>query len=72
MHYLDGAEVRVGDHVLHSNAEAIIESIIEGDEVASWGIEVPGFMILCNQCGRVLIEPGSDDWEDVAFVGRDA
>lgn len=45
---------------------------IEGDEVARWGLEEPGFLLLCDECGRVLINPGSDDWEDVAFVRRGA
>jgi hypothetical protein len=43
---------------------------IEGDEVARWGLEEPGFLLLCDQCGRVLINPGSADWEDVAFIRR--
>ena len=68
--YRDGSEVRVGDHVVHSTASAAIEEIIEGDEVARWVLEEPGFLLLCDQCGRVLINPGSADWEDVAFIRR--
>lgn len=70
--YRDGSEVRVGDHVAHSTAAAIVEELIEGDEVARWGLEEPGFLLLCDQCGRVLINPGSADWEDVAFIHRGA
>jgi hypothetical protein len=27
-------------------------------------------MLLCEKYGRVLIEPSSADWEDVAFIRR--
>ena len=66
MRYLDGSEVRVGDLIRHGQAEAVVETIIGVGEVAGWGLEKPGFLILCDQCGRVLIEPDSPDWEDVA------
>jgi hypothetical protein len=72
LYYHDGHEVRLGDSVRHASAEAVVETVIEGDEVARWDLEAPGFMILCTKCGRVLIEPGSYDWEDVSFVGREA
>lgn len=73
LRYYDGTEVRVGDRVRHATAEAVVETLIEGDDVVRWDIEAPGFLLLCDQCGRVLIEPGSDDWEDVALIliGRD-
>jgi hypothetical protein len=70
--YRDGSEVRAGDHVVHGTAAAVVEELIEGDEVARWGLEEPGFLLLCDQCGRVLINPGSADWEDVAFIRRGA
>jgi hypothetical protein len=70
MFYLDGNQVRVGDQVLHSTASAVVEEIIEGDEVLRWEIEGPGFMLICDECGRVLIEPNSYDWEDVSLVRR--
>jgi hypothetical protein len=70
--YRDGSEIRVGDHVVHSTAAAVVEDVIEGDEVARWGLEEPGFLLLCDQGGRVLINPGSADWEDVAFTRRGA
>ncbi len=72
LQYRDNLEVRIGDRVRHANAEAVIEIIIEGEEVAHWGIETSGFMILCTECGRILIEPGSADWEDVVLVNRNA
>ena len=72
LYYQDGQEVHVDDFVLHASAEAVVETIIEGEEVAHWELETPGFMLLCVQCGRVLIEPGSHDWEDVSLVGRGA
>jgi len=71
LHYKDGRVVRLGDRVRHASAAAVIETVIEGEEVARWELESPGFMLLCTQCGRVLIEPGSADWEDVALVSRD-
>jgi hypothetical protein len=70
--YRDGSEVRAGDHVVHSTAAAVVEALIEGDEVARWGLEEPGFLLLCDRCGRVVINPGSADWEDVAFIRRGA
>lgn len=70
--YRDGSEVRVGDHVVHSTATAVVEDVIEDNEVARWGLEEPGFLLLCDQCGRVLINPGSAEWEDVAFIRRGA
>ena len=68
--YRDRTQVRVGDNILHSTAAAVVEVIIEGDEIAHWDLEEPGFMVLCEECGRVLINPGSADWEDVAFIRR--
>ena len=53
-----------------SRPEAVVENIIEGHKVASWGHEEPGFLLTCAECGRVLINPSSADWEDVAFVRR--
>ncbi len=70
MQYPDGAEVRVGDHVRLAQAEALVETLIEGHEIADWGLDAPGFMILDDRGERFLIEPGSYSWEDVAFVGR--
>jgi hypothetical protein len=64
MKYVNGVEVRVGDPVLFGGALAKIETIIEGDDVASWGLDVPGFMLLCGS-HRFFIEPGSASWEDV-------
>jgi hypothetical protein len=70
--YRDGSQVHVGDHVVHASAAAVVEGVIEGDEVANWGLQEPGFLLMCDECGRVLINPGSADWEDVAFVRRSA
>jgi hypothetical protein len=54
LHYRDGRPVHVGDHVVHGTAAAIVEQIIEGDEVTSWDLKEPGFMLVCDECGRVL------------------
>ncbi len=51
---------------------AIVEDLIEGEEVARWGLEEPGFLLLCDQCCRILINPGTADWEDVVFIRRGA
>lgn len=70
MLYFDGTQVQVGDHIMHSTAAAVVEELIKVDDLANWGLEQPGFMIICDQCSRVLIEPGDADWEDVRFVRR--
>lgn len=72
LHYRDGRPVHVGDHVVHGTAAAIVERIIEGDEVTSWDLKEPGFMLVRDECGRVLISPRSADWEDVALIRRGA
>lgn len=72
LYYQDGSEVHVGDHVRHSHADAVIETIIEGDEVDSWQIKEPGFLLRCEECGRVLVNPGSFDWKDVLLIHREA
>ena len=72
LHYCDGRQVQVGDHVVHGTVAAIVGQIIEGDEVASWDLEEPGFMLVCDACGRVLINPRSADWEDVTLIRRGA
>jgi hypothetical protein len=69
LRYFDGTEVHVGDHVRHATADAVVETVIEGEEIARWGVESPGFMLLCDHCGHVFIEPGSYDWEDVVPMG---
>ena len=71
LRYYDGTEVHIGDGVFHAGAKATVEAIVEGDEISRWGIERAGFLLLCEQCGMVLIEPGSLDWEDVSLVGRE-
>ena len=70
--YRDGTDVYIGDHVVHGQSAAVVEEIIEGEHLAQWSLDRPGFMILCDECGRVLIDPCSADWEDVAFVRRGA
>ena len=70
--YRDGSQVHVGDHAVHGTAAAVDDDVIEGDEVARLGLEEPGFFLPCDECGRVLINPGSDDWEDVALVRHGA
>ena len=70
MYDTDGTSVETGDRVTHAQAPAVVETIIEGADLLDWNVDGPGFMILCDQCGRVFIEPGSADWEDVAFVCR--
>lgn len=70
MHYHDQSEVRVGDHVWHGRDIASVEAIIERDQIAEWNLDSPGFMIVCERCGRVLIQPSSADWEDVSLMSR--
>jgi hypothetical protein len=70
LRYHDQSEVRAGDRVLHSRDPATVEEIIEGDKIADWGVDSAGFMIVCDRCGRVFIEPGSADWEDVSLLSR--
>jgi len=70
LHYRDGTQVCVGDQAVHATAAAIVEDVIEDDEVARWELEEPGILLRCDQCGLVLINPGSADWEDVTFVRR--
>jgi hypothetical protein len=70
LHYHDESDVRTGDCVLHSRDRATVEELIEGDKIAAWGVESAGFMIVCERCGRVFIEPGSADWEDVSLLSR--
>jgi hypothetical protein len=53
--YLDGTEVRVGDRVVHGTAAAVVE----GDDLERWELEEPGFLVVCEQCGRVYVEVGS-------------
>ena len=68
--YPDQSEVCVGDRVLHSRDRAMVEALVEGDEIVNWGVNVAGLMIVCERCGRVFIEPGSADWEDVFLLSR--
>jgi len=69
--YDDCVTVQVGDRVTHHGVPAIVESIHDAAELLRWGLEEEsGFMIVCDQCGRVLINPGSYDWEDVSFLAR--
>ena len=70
LHYRNGSEVLVGDRVFFDNAPAVVEEVIEGDDLAEWELDEPGFMLLCKKYGRILINPGSADWEDVALTGR--
>ena len=70
LRYHDHTEVRVGDRVLHSDDAATVEVLIGDDKTADWGVSAAGFMIVCERCGRVFIEPGSADWEDVSLQSR--
>ena len=70
LHYQDQSEVRAGDQVLHSRDRATVEELIEGGKIADWGVDSAGFMIVCERCGRVFIEPGSADWEEVSLLAR--
>jgi hypothetical protein len=68
--YRDGTEILAGDHIRHAGASAFVDRLVLGEEAEDWGLEESGFLIVCEQCGRVMIEPGSYDWEDVEFVRR--
>ena len=70
MLYYDGSPIHVGDLVQHATAVAVVESIIEDDEIKRWNLDGPGFMLLCSQCGRVLVDPSGLDWEDVTLIRR--
>ncbi len=72
LRYRDGEEIRADDHVRHAGAPAFVEALVVGEDAEDQGLEGPGFLLVCGQCGRVLIEAGSYDWEDVAFVRRGA
>ena len=71
LHYPDQSEVRLGDRVLHNRDRAVVEALIEGDEIVDCGVDSAGFMIACERCGRVFIVPGSADWEDVSLLSRE-
>jgi hypothetical protein len=69
LQYRDGREVHVGDRVRHFQETAIVTTLIEGEDVVRWGSDQPGFMISCERCGDVLIEP--DYWEcELEFLCR--
>jgi hypothetical protein len=68
--YQDKSEVRAGDRVLHSRDPATVVELIEGDKIANRSVDSTGFMIACERCGRVFIEAGSADWEDVSLLSR--
>lgn len=70
MCYFEGPEIQIGDLVRYAETKAVVEAIIEGDEVVQWGLDAPGFMLVCDRFGRVLIEPSSYDWEDVTLIVR--
>ena len=70
LHYPDQSEVRLGDRVLHNRDRAVVEALIEGDEIVDCGVDSAGFMIACERCGRVFIVPGSADWEDISLMSR--
>jgi hypothetical protein len=70
LRYHDQSEVRAGDRVLHSQDPATVEELVEGNKIADRGVGSSGFMIDCERCGRVFIEPGSADWEDVTLLSR--
>ena len=70
MYYSNNSEVRIGDDVLYSGTPAIVEEVIEVDQIDTWKLDEPGFMIVCEQYGRILINPGNADWEDIEFVRR--
>ena len=55
LRYSDGTEVCVGDKVRHATAEAVVETVIENEDVARWDLEVPGFMLLCDQFGPIQL-----------------
>ena len=70
LRYPDQSEVCLGDRVLHNRDRAVVEALIEGDEIFDCGVDFAGFMIACERCGRVFIVPGSADWEDVSLMSR--
>ncbi len=64
--YKDRSKIRTCDHVKFYLGDAVVE----GDEVERWQLEEPGFMLLTEQYGRIMVNPGSADWEDVLLVDR--
>jgi hypothetical protein len=74
MNYYETNEtVLVDDRITHHGVEAVVESLHTAEELAEWGLDPePGFMIVCESCGHVLINPQTADWEDTYFVKRAA
>jgi len=68
--YKGGYEVRVGDQVEFDDGEAVVEDIVEGNEVERWQLEQPGFLLVCARFGRIMINPGCSDWEEIVLVRR--
>jgi hypothetical protein len=68
--YKDGNEVRAGDRVTFLSGDAVVERIVEGDELEEWQLDEPGFLLVCEQFGRIMVNPGSSDWEEVGLVSR--
>ncbi len=66
----DGIEIRVADRVTFGPGEGVVEDIVEGDEVERWGLDRPGFLLIRETFGRLLITAGGSDREDFVLVGR--
>jgi hypothetical protein len=77
IHYADGTEARVGDHVEVDGQPAIVEAVITGDaDQDNWGLEEPGLMFRMDLTLHVPDERGN--WieqtfhDDLVFYSSDS
>ncbi len=71
--YPDGTPFLVGDHLLieHGRTPATIEHlIVSGEEMANWGLDEPGLMLLSPPFGRVFWPFETMNHDIPVFVSR--
>jgi hypothetical protein len=67
LHYRDGQEVRIGDHVDYDGEPSVVEDLVDTEaKRLEWGLQCFGLLLTNRAFGRVFVPP-----ESVELVARD-
>jgi hypothetical protein len=71
--YSTGERARAGDRVIDDVWPAIVEAVISSpEEMANWGVDEPGLMLLTEAAGLVFEYCSSIAWDAIVLVASAA
>jgi hypothetical protein len=71
LHYDDGAEIQIGDHVDFDGTPALVYDVIDSAEkLKEWGLDEYGVMFQAREYGLVYEARDNSCWDAILLVRR--